>query len=58
MRYLVVLPLLLLLFACSNEQPPEPSKEIKQTLEKAEAVEDKLEEAQRATDEAVENASQ
>ena len=56
MRYLVILPLLLL-FACSSEQPPEPSEEIKKTLEKAEAVEDQLEEARRATDEAVESAS-
>ncbi len=57
MRYLVILPLLFL-FACSSEQPPEPSKEIKQTLEKAEAVEEQLEEKQRATDEAIEDASQ
>ncbi|MEM6511578.1 MAG: hypothetical protein AAF660_01090 [Pseudomonadota bacterium] len=57
MRYAAILTLLLLA-ACSNEQPPEPSEEIKQTLEKAEAVEQQLEDAKRATDEAVENASQ
>ncbi len=58
MRYLVVLPLLLLMSACSNDEPPEPSKEIKNTLEKAESVEETLEEAQKAADEAIENASQ
>ena len=57
MRYLIILPLLFL-FACSSDEPPEPSKEIKQTLEKAEAVEEQLEEKQRATDEAIEDASQ
>ena len=56
MRFLVVLPLMFL-FACSSEQPPDPSEELKKPIEKAEAVEEQLEEAQRARDEAVEDAS-
>jgi hypothetical protein len=59
MRILNLAPLAVsILFIAACGEPAEPSKELKKPIEKAEAVEQQLEEAAEATKKAVEEQSE